>query len=73
EKDANENAARGDVIAESSRGNYIDADKTVALLGVENLIVVETRDALLVASREKAQDVNRIVRALEARKREDLL
>ncbi|MGH9618673.1 MAG: hypothetical protein ACRD45_06170 [Bryobacteraceae bacterium] len=45
----------------------------MALLGVENLIVVETRDALLVASREKAQDVNRIVRALEARKREDLL
>lgn len=73
EKDGNENASRGELIAESSRGNYIDAGKPVALVGVENLIVVDTPDALLVAGRDKAQDVNRIVRSLEARKREDLL
>ncbi|MGH9583496.1 MAG: mannose-1-phosphate guanylyltransferase [Bryobacteraceae bacterium] len=73
QKDAHGNAARGDLIAEASSGNYVDADKTVALVGVENLIVVDTPDALLVASREKAQDVSRIVKSLDARKREELL
>jgi mannose-1-phosphate guanylyltransferase len=73
EKDANGNAARGDLIAESSRGNYVDADKTVALVGVENLVVVDTPDALLVASRERAQDVSRIVKSLGSQRREELL
>jgi mannose-1-phosphate guanylyltransferase/mannose-6-phosphate isomerase len=72
DKDANKNAARSSLVAEASRGNYVDADKLVALLGVENLIVVDTPDALLIADRGKAQDVGKIVKALEAR-REDLL
>ena len=72
-KDANGNTSRGDVIIENSRGNYVDSEKTVALLGVENLIVVNTADALLVASRGKAQDVSKIVKTLEARKRKELL
>jgi mannose-1-phosphate guanylyltransferase len=73
EKDTNKNAARNAIIAEASRGNYVDANKLVALLGVENLIVVDTPDALLIADRSKAQDVSKIVKALESEKREDLL
>jgi hypothetical protein len=46
--------------------------KLVALLGVEDLIVVDTPDALLVAHRSKAQDVGRIVDLLETRGRADL-
>jgi mannose-1-phosphate guanylyltransferase len=73
DKDANGNASRGDLIAEDSRGNYVDAHKTVALVGVENLIIVDTPDALLVGRRDKAQDVSKIVKALDAQKREELL
>ncbi len=73
EKDADLNAVRGEVIAENSRGNYVDAQKPVALVGVENLIIVDTADALLVASRSAAQDVSKIVKRLDAARREELL
>jgi mannose-1-phosphate guanylyltransferase len=73
EKDKNGNAARGDLVAEASRGNYVDAGKMVALVGVDNLIIVDTADALLVSSRSRAQDVSKIVKQLDAEKREELL
>ncbi len=73
EKDENGNTSRGDLIVEGSRGNYIDAAKTVALVGVENLVIVDTPEALLVVSRSKAQDVSKIVKTLEANGREELL
>jgi mannose-1-phosphate guanylyltransferase len=72
-KDANGNASVGDLVVEGSRGNYVDASKTVALVGVDNLIIVDTPDALLVASRSKAQDVSKLVKTLDARQREELL
>ena len=55
------------------RGDVDARGKVVALLGVEGLIVVDTPDALLVASREKAQQVGEILATLEKRKRHDLL
>jgi mannose-1-phosphate guanylyltransferase len=73
EKDAQGNASTGDLIAEDSRGNYVDASKSVALVGVENLVIVDTPDALLVAHRSRAQDVSKIVKTLDSRKREELL
>jgi mannose-1-phosphate guanylyltransferase len=73
EKDSNGNASSGELIAESSRGNYVEAQKPVALVGVENLIVVDTPDALLVASRSSAQDVSKIVKRLDQLGREELL
>jgi mannose-1-phosphate guanylyltransferase len=72
-KDANRNASRGELIAEDATGNYVDAQKTVALVGVKNLIVVDTPDALLVASRDRAQDVAALVKTLDAEGREELL
>jgi mannose-1-phosphate guanylyltransferase len=72
-KDANGNACRNALIAEDSRGNYVDANKTVALLGVENLVIVDTPDALLVAHRGRAQDVSKIVKRLDGERREELL
>lgn len=73
EKDANGNASKGEIITEGSRGNYVSASKPVALVGVENLIVVDTPDALLVGHRSKAQDVSKIVKTLDAQRREELL
>lgn len=73
DKDADRNATRGDLMALESHGNFVDVAKTVALVGVDNLVIVETPDALLVASRNKAQDVSKLVKALEAKGREELL
>lgn len=73
DKDQNGNACGGHLISEASRGNYIDAKKTVALVGVENLVIVDTADALLVASRARAQDVSKVVKALDAQGADELL
>jgi hypothetical protein len=48
-------------------------DKLVALLGVDDLIVVDTPDALLVARREQAQEVKAIVSEIEANKKGEYL
>lgn len=72
--DPQDNAARAVLLAQASHGNYVDAEgKLVALLGVDNLIVVDTPDALLVADRDRAQQVGDLVKLLEQQKREDLL
>ncbi len=73
-RDAQGNALRSESIIEASSGNYIDAEgKLVALLGVKDLIVVDTPDALLIADRSRAQEVGELVRRLEKAGREDLL
>jgi len=73
-RDADGNVARGEALFTDSRGNYVDAaGKMVALLGVKDLIVVDTPDALLVADRAQAQRVGGIVELLERRKRDELL
>jgi mannose-1-phosphate guanylyltransferase len=57
-----------------SGGNYVYAPgKTVALLGVDGLVVVETEDALLITTRARSQDVSKIVRAVHESGREDLI
>jgi len=68
------NIAMGDVICRASQRNYVDAGgKFVALLGVSDLVVVNTPDALLVADRRRAREVREIVEQLEREKREKLL
>ena len=72
--DAQGNALLSDSIVEASTGNYVDAQgKLVALLGVKDLIVVDTSDALLIADRSRAQEVGELVRRLEKAGRHELL
>ena len=73
DKDAAGNAYSADLIALDSHGNYVSSSKTVALVDVDNLIIVDTPDALLIANRSKAQDVSKIVKMLENKGREELL
>jgi mannose-1-phosphate guanylyltransferase len=62
------------VVAIQARGNYVYAPgKTVALLGVDGLVVVETDDALLITTKARSQDVSKIVRAIHEGGREDLI
>ena len=74
ERDSHGNAIALESIALDSHNNFVDArGKVVALVGVRDLIIVDTPDALLVASRDRAQQVGDIVKALEKRNRHDLL
>ncbi|MEY4979976.1 MAG: hypothetical protein RLZZ352_2246 [Pseudomonadota bacterium] len=72
-KNAEGNAFVGDVISANSHNNLVNASgKLVALVGVSNLVVVETPDAVLVTSQAHSQDVKLIVNELNKRQREEL-
>ncbi len=71
-KDASDNVRRGDVLVQDSRSNLIYAtSRLVSLVGVENLVVIETSDAVLVADLSSSQGVKDIVAKLEAGDREE--
>ena len=64
----------GDALLEDAAGNLVwGRDRTVVLLGVEGLAVVDTGDALLVAKLERSHEVRRVVAQLRKRGRRDLL
>ena len=70
ERDQKGNIERGDVISIDTCDSYIDAgSRLVATVGVEHLVVVETSDAVLVASKERVQDVKAVVDQLKNRQR----
>ncbi|AMK78385.1 mannose-1-phosphate guanylyltransferase/mannose-6-phosphate isomerase [Methylomonas methanica] len=70
EKDAAGNAIKGDVLTVDTRNSYIhSANKLVAVIGVENLVVVETDDAVMIAAKDRVQDVKEVVDQLKKLKR----
>jgi mannose-1-phosphate guanylyltransferase len=73
-KHLGENVFAGPGQAIDAEGNFFwSPSKFVAALGVHDLVVVETRDALLICTRERSQDVGRIIKKLEETRRKDLL
>ncbi len=71
-KDVNGNAHLGDVLTTDTKNTLVHAtSRLVSLVGVENLIVVETPDAVLVADKTRSQDVKHIVTQLQTTKREE--
>ena len=74
QSDQHGNVLKGDALVESSSGSYVHAkERLVALVGVKDLIIVDTPDALLIVSREYSQQVGDLVKRLEKAGREDLL
>lgn len=72
--DGDNNACRGDVLQIDCRNTVVYGDdRLVAMLGVEDLVVVETADALLICPRGRSQEVRRLVEALASRRRTSLL
>ena len=69
ERDADGNAHYGDVIAVDSRNSYAYAQRLVALVGVDDIVVVETDDAVLVARKDKVQEVKQVVARLKQEQR----
>jgi len=71
-RDEHGNVMQGDVIAEDTHNAFLIAQhRCVATVGIDNIIVVETADAVLVASKDKAQNVKAIVSRLKADQREE--
>jgi len=65
-RDENGNVCKGDVIAKDTRNSLTLAEsRLVATLGVEDLVVIETKDAVLVSTREKAQNIKSIVEEIK--------
>jgi mannose-1-phosphate guanylyltransferase/mannose-6-phosphate isomerase len=69
-KDDLGNVSQGDVMARDSHGSYLRSEgRLIAAVGVENLVVIETSDALLVSTKERADDVKLAVEELKRSKR----
>jgi len=73
-KDANNNALHGDVLAINTKNSYLRAEhKLLAVIGLDNVVVVETKDAVLVMNKDQAQDVKKIVETLKKESRREHL
>lgn len=63
--DQDDNVVIGNAVSLDSKGNYIHAeDKVVAVVGIENLIIIDTKDALLVSHKDRAQEIKQVVEKL---------
>lgn len=73
-RDENHNVVRGDVYTLDSRRCLVQAaGKTIAVVGLDDVVIVETSDALLVCRRDRSQDVRALVEQLEKQGRTELL
>jgi mannose-1-phosphate guanylyltransferase/mannose-6-phosphate isomerase len=71
-RDGQDNYAHGDTVLEDSSGLYVHSDRSlVAAIGVKDLVIVDTPDALLVADRARAQEVSKIVARLKQSDRKE--
>ena len=67
EKDINGNVSHGDVLQHNSQNNYVFAESSlVTTVGVQDLVIIQTKDAVLVADKHQVQDVKKIVESLKA-------
>nr|WP_305075980.1 mannose-1-phosphate guanylyltransferase/mannose-6-phosphate isomerase [Microbulbifer sp. YPW1] len=72
ERDENENLLRGDVMAEDASGCLVHGgDRLVGILGVRDLVVVDTDDALMVADKSRVQEVKTLVQRLKQSERSE--
>jgi mannose-1-phosphate guanylyltransferase/mannose-6-phosphate isomerase len=73
DRDQNGNVSKGDVILDNCSNSYVRSEsRLVAATGIDDLVVVETADAILVADRNKVQDVKRIVNRLKEQQRPEI-
>jgi mannose-1-phosphate guanylyltransferase len=71
-KDANGNAVYGDVILHDTNNSYVrSSDKLVSVIGMDDLVIVSTKDVLMVAHKDKVQDVKVITELLKGSDRDE--
>nr|WP_298147246.1 mannose-1-phosphate guanylyltransferase/mannose-6-phosphate isomerase [uncultured Pseudomonas sp.] len=67
EKDADGNVTKGDVVVHDSHNCLVHGNgKLVSVIGLENIVVVETKDAMMIAHRDHVQDVKKVVKHLDS-------
>ncbi|WGS87915.1 mannose-1-phosphate guanylyltransferase/mannose-6-phosphate isomerase [Methylomonas sp. UP202] len=72
DKDGSGNAIKGDVLTVDTRNSFVhSSNKLVAVIGVDDLIVVETDDAVMIAAKDRVQDVKEVVEQLKTLKRSE--
>lgn len=70
DKDTNGNVCLGDVILENTKNSYVNGEqRLVSVIGLNNIIVVETKDAVMVAHKDDAQSIKSVVSKLKSEKR----
>lgn len=70
DKDDNGNAVVGDAILEDVHNSYINAEgRLISVIGLDDVVVVETKDAIMVANKNKVQDIKKVVNRLKEEKR----
>jgi mannose-1-phosphate guanylyltransferase len=71
-KDENGNAITGDVMLEGVNNSYINSEeRLISVIGLDDVVVVETKDAVMVANRNKVQDIKKVVNRLKAENRSE--
>ncbi len=71
-KDSSGNSTHGDVMTSDTEGSFVHSEsRLVAAVGVRDLVIVETQDAVLVADKSRAQEVKQIVEQLKQQQREE--
>jgi mannose-1-phosphate guanylyltransferase len=69
-KDGNNNVVIGDAILDGVHNSYINSEqRLISVVGLDDVVVVETKDAVLVAHKDKVQDIKNVVNQLKAEKR----
>lgn len=72
QRDSNNNALTGDIYTHGSNNCYINTDDTfVAAVGVDNLVIINTKDAVLIIDKSKVQDVKKVVDYLKKNRRRE--
>ncbi len=73
EKDESGNSVQGDVLLQDTRNTYVRSEKKlIATVGVDDLVITESDDAILVAHKDRVQDVKKIVDRLKAQNRTEV-
>lgn len=74
-KDENGNVTKGDVLTVNAKNSYVHAadGRLIAVVGLDDVVVVETSDAILVAHKDKVQDVKKVVEQLKAENRSEAI
>lgn len=72
DKDKNNNVTKGDVVHKDTHNSFVRSDKRlVATIGLNNIVIIDTPDALLVADKNRVDEVKDVVAQLKAMKREE--
>lgn len=69
-KDQNQNVLQGDIITLETTGSYIrSGERTVAAIGLENIVIVDSKDSILIAAKDKIQSVKTVAEKIKAREK----